>query len=398
MAKEKGKRGPPKGFRKPVEPSEEFKALHSRAAEAFIEGDVDRAEELAKETVRLNPEIFIAHSLLSEIHSAQGDMGRAITALFHAVHTRPRDVETWLKVADMVMESVGDERAPAIADAIYCLNRVIGVEPTHVQGRYQRAALNREIGYNGKARYDYLKLLKQLPHDLTALRHLAEVCIDLKQSPKAIAYYDASILHYKSLEPHTVATMNWSDINIYGELFMHSEDLSGFTEGLVKLKRVSRWVLGRGDEEFWDNYTDDDREFDVDDEPRRIEVQNFVPGNFRTVAYGKNLPLELRVKMGIYRLKLGTVHHREALVRIMEPGTFAPAEVNHSLILSGWSPKIMDSTASCSTTQTSFEKLQTLFLHTACIPKHFGFMSLCRRWKSLVMPLISTESLPAIPH
>jgi general transcription factor 3C polypeptide 3 (transcription factor C subunit 4) len=71
--------------------------------------------------------------------------------------------------------------------------------------------------------------------------------------------------------------------------------------------------LGRSAEVFWDNH-DDDREWDLDDEPRRTQVKEYSPGRYPLETYGEGLPIELREKIGLIRLGMGTKYHAEALV------------------------------------------------------------------------------------
>jgi len=71
--------------------------------------------------------------------------------------------------------------------------------------------------------------------------------------------------------------------------------------------------LGRGRETHWDDIVEDDREWDSKDIPRRSQVQHFSPGQYGSMTYGDGLPLEIRIKLGIYRLRLGN-HVKEALV------------------------------------------------------------------------------------
>jgi len=283
---------------------------------AFVDQRYSNAEDLAKQAIQLNPEIFTAYSLLSEIHMARNDKARAMTALFNGAHTRPNDTDLWCKVGKLIMEVAGDgdNRSSAIQDAIYCYNRVLDSNRLHFEARFERAALHREAGSSRRAALDYTRLMKQAPHDNGVLRHFAETYLDLGECEPAIAQYDASIAHYRALNQDTVGAFNWSDLNIYAELFMSSTDSAEFNTALLKVKSVSRWLLGRGDEHFWDNYHEDDREFDAADEPRRAQVPEYSPGNYDLTTYGEGLPLEIRVKLGLLRLNLGDDHLDEAMV------------------------------------------------------------------------------------
>ena len=278
---------------------------------AFIDHDYEKAEQLALQAILVNPEMYTARSLLSEIHMARGDKDKAITALFHAAHTKPRDTQGWLKLAKLLLEREGEDRPSALRDAVYCYGRIIGMESMNVEARYQRAALNRELGYSGRAAQEYEQLLKQLPHDTTVLRHLAEIYTDLNDVGKAVAHYDNSITYYHEKERHTVTSFSWSDVNICVELFGYQNQ---YEQAIQKLKALSRWLLGRGADTMWEHFDEDDREWDSEDHPRRIEVPGFKPGAYEIAAYGDGMPLELRIKLGVYRLNSVSSNFEEAMV------------------------------------------------------------------------------------
>ena len=309
----RGGKGAKKGQRKPLEPNQEFKTLHSQATFAFIDHDYDKAEDYIQKAILNNPEMFTAHSLLSEIHLARGDKDKALLALFHGAHTRPRDINVWTNVANLILEREGDNRPSAIRDAIYCFNRVIGVDPAQVEVRFRRANLYLELGQRGKAVWEFERLLKLLPHDTKVLRHIAELYTELGDTERAIIHYDKSITYYKSLEPDVVTRFTWSDVNVYAELMSYSEPSM---QGISKLKSLFRWMLGRKEDDYWDQHNDDDREFDAFDDPRRKAVPGFVSYRYELSAYGAGLPLELRVKLGILRLMLGQDEIEEAMASI----------------------------------------------------------------------------------
>ena len=310
----RGARGNPgvkRGPRKPLEPNPEFKVVHSQATMAFIAHDYDEAEDLALEAININPEMFAAHSLLSEIHMARGDRDKATAALFNGAHTRPGDVQVWLRVADLLLERSTNDKNSLIPDVLYCLARVLNIQPKNVDVRFRRATLNRQLGYLGRAANEYEQLLKYLPHDAVVLRYLAEVYVELGDIDRAIQRYEDSIAHHRLREPSDVKSFTWSDLNVYAELCGYNEN---YETSIQRLKSLSRWLLGRGQDSMWESFSIDDREWDVEDEPRRIQVDGFAKNLFDPSTYGIGLPLELRVKLGVYRLRSG--HIAEASARI----------------------------------------------------------------------------------
>lgn len=352
------KKGIKRGQRKPLEPSVEFKALHSQATMAFIDNDYQEAEKLALKAISVNPEMFPAHSLLSEVHMARGHPAKALAALWNGAHTRPRDLQVWLRVAQLILERGGEDKNSAARDALYCFNRIISVDSSDVKARHQRAALHRDLGNHGKAAYDYEYLLKQFPHETTILRLLAETYIDLDDVDKAVSHYNHSLSHYRVKEPDHVVSVSWSDINVYAELYGIKRE---YAKGIAQIKSLSRWLLGRGSDVSWEAVDTDDREWDVNDEPRRALAKGFVAGQYDAASYGNGLPIELRIKLGIYRLNMGDQHLHEAIVRSnLLKLPFRKADCRDRNTLHGLTPKIPSQVLSSSNIPTSLEKLRIL--------------------------------------
>ena len=308
----KGRGGPGKkrGLRKPLEPSIEFKALHSQATMAFIDHDYGKAEKLALQAIHVNPEMFAAHSLLSEIYMARQDKAKALTALFNGAHTRPRDIQVWLKLAQWIIERLGNDEVASTRDAIYCYSRAITVDKNCAKARRGRAALYRISGQTSRAVFDYEHLLARSPYDTAILRVLAEIYIDLNETDLALSHFDRCFRHYRVKELHNVMSITWSDINIYVELCGYEQE---YQKGILRLKSLARWLVGRGNDNFWDFIDQDDREWDREDDPRRAQVEGFIPGKYKASAYGAGLPIELRTKLGVYRLEMGADNFEEAI-------------------------------------------------------------------------------------
>ncbi|KAL8707308.1 MAG: hypothetical protein Q9220_007651 [cf. Caloplaca sp. 1 TL-2023] len=303
------RKGIKRGQRKPLEPSDEFKSLHARATMAFIDMDYELAEQLTLQAILMNPEMFAAHSLLSEIHTAKGDHDKALAALFNGAHTRPRDTQAWTTLAQLLLTRARVDNHSALTDALYCYSRIVSIDTQNIDARRQRAALNRRLGHKRRAALEYEQLLKLLPHDLTVLRCLAEIFAELGQPHRAVQHYERSIQFYRSKEPIRSVTFSWSDVNIFVELFAYQQQ---YEQGIAKIKSLSRWLLGRGGEDMWDEIEDDDREWDLEDFPRRTQVQAFRGINHDRMTYGLGLPLELHVKLGIYRLRSPNCQVEEA--------------------------------------------------------------------------------------
>ncbi|KAL8797603.1 MAG: hypothetical protein Q9182_007190 [Xanthomendoza sp. 2 TL-2023] len=308
----RSQKGVKRGHRKPLEPGSEFKTLHAQATMAFIDADYAVAAQLTLQAILLNPEMFAAHSLLSEIHIARGDHDKALTALFNGAHTNPRDPEPWFTISRLILARAGDNDNSAFRDALYCYNRIIAIDGQNIEALNQRAPLRRKLGYKQRAADDYENLLRLCPHDVGILRSLAGIYLEMDNPHRALEHYDKSILYFQSTKSLREIDFSWSDVNIYVELFAYQQR---HEEAIFHLKSLSRWLLGRRDDTLWENFCLDDREWDLDDYPRRTDVHGFRPDSYPVASYGKGLPLELHMKLGIYRLKSPDRQVEEALRR-----------------------------------------------------------------------------------
>ncbi|KAL8879831.1 MAG: hypothetical protein Q9198_002637 [Flavoplaca austrocitrina] len=274
----RSQKGIKRGYRRPLEPSNDFKSLHAQATMAFIDADYELAEQRTLQAILLNPEMYAAHSLLSEIHTARGDYDKALAALFNGAHTNYRNPQPWFTIARLILARANDDNHSALRDALYCYNRVLVVDPGNVDALHQRAPLRRKLGYKRRAADDYEHLLRLDPHDVDVLRSLATLYTEMDRPNRAVEFYDQSILHYQSMDIQQTSTFSWSDVNIYVELLAYQQR---YVEAIIKIKALSRWLLGRRNDFIWENFSEDDREWDIDDHPRRVRVQGFESGVYR---------------------------------------------------------------------------------------------------------------------
>ena len=303
----RGKRGPIAA----AEPSVEFKRLQAEATEAFlVRGDKEAALEYARQAVQNNPEIFAAHSLLSEILLSMGRREDSVGALLSGAHTKP-EPKLWWHVADRTLELGGGDKEAVLGQAYYCYTQIIRLDPTDYEARAERLKINLELGYTGRAKKDCETMLKLRPDDMDVLRQLAELYTSTGEAVKAKKLYEDTIERYTKEDGPAQGEFTWSLLNIFLDLLDHLEDSK---TAISKLRTLSRWLLGRKDETYWDEQADDS-EWDLEDEPRRLQVERFEPGKYEQDSYGRGLPLEIRVKLGVFRSKLGTAHFSEAMVR-----------------------------------------------------------------------------------
>ncbi|KAL7270567.1 transcription factor TFIIIC subunit tfc4 [Rhizina undulata] len=284
----------------------EVKALMGEANHMFASGDLDKTMTLVKRVIQIDAGVYSAWKILGEIFNERGDEHKCLLAWLTAAHVRPMDWELWLMCAKMSLEQYGPDKQSYRDQAIYCYSRAIAIKGDNIDAIFDRSLLLKETGQLGKAAEGFVMLNRLLPHDMTVLKELAMLYIDLGRVPEAIQYYTNSVEYFK-ISGNPDMAFGWSELNILVELHFIDKQ---WAKAIQTIKSLSRWLYGRSQEKYWDKVTADDREWDTDDRPRKCQVKDFKAGEYHKETY--TLPLELRVKLGLCRLKLG--EEKEALM------------------------------------------------------------------------------------
>ncbi|KAK5125228.1 hypothetical protein LTR85_000904 [Meristemomyces frigidus] len=323
--------GRPRGPRKDVDPGQEFKRFQTEATTAFMDGDFETALQAARQAVQANPEVYAAHSLLSNILLRMGRTEDALAALMSGANTK-RDPELWNLVAQRTLELAGDERTDYHrGQALFAYSHALKYAPKDENNGYVARAGKRdmyiELGDWNEARNLSKGMLRLRPADLDNVRTFAELCAETKEPleyHRAKEAYEAAFTLFEDKETLGDPDDQWSHVNIYLETVdrLGSTDrIAGFVDhiniardAISMLRRLARRILGRKEETFWDSYIDDDREYDSGQDRRGL-VGEFQQGRASRdrERYGDGLPLEIRVKLGIFRVKMGMLHHQEGL-------------------------------------------------------------------------------------
>ncbi|CAK7274464.1 transcription factor TFIIIC subunit tfc4 [Sporothrix epigloea] len=354
-----------RGPRKAAEPSGEVKLRLQQAHQLFMDNRYEDALEALHEIIRVNAEIHAAWSLLGSINEDLGRREEALMAMVFAAHLEPKNVAGWLSTADFALAEAAavDEEAAAENDgeeddqereeerqsrrlqnlqiARLCYSGAIRADKDNIPAHLGKANVCLEFGQATNAATEYVRVLKRRPLALQVLRNLAEASYDSVRGSETIqaaikAYHKVTAyLRSKStavsqsyVEPFLLLDggeeFSWMDITIYVELYAALEQ---YEEAITVLKSLARWMLGRGgpDEEYWTKVesTHEDCEWDRYDEPRRRKVPGFQPGRYPPSTYGEGLPIDLRTKLAVYRLKLG--HEEEAIEHL---GWIDPQDAN----------------------------------------------------------------------
>lgn len=318
----RGSRGP----RKAAKPRGDITARLSRVNQAFLAGDYDRALELVSEVIRINAETHQAWTALASIFREQGELDRSLAAMVYAAHLRPKDIGGWMACASYALDSAGENEESNAKTARLCFSAALRADPQNVEARLGKAAVCHSQGHYSQAILEYNYLLKQRPADLDIVRKLTETCADNKENPAATASAKAAYRRFFDLViptgPGDRFEGLWYDIGIYIDLCASS---GSYRETIKELKALARWMVGRATEEYWDELQDDDREWDMDSS-RRSQYPEFSGCSFPESTYGESLPLDLRMRLAILRLRL--LDKNEAMVRTSQSNSRIHAKSN----------------------------------------------------------------------
>lgn len=331
-----------RGPRKAAEPTGDVKMRLNNATAAYLEQDYDRALAYVEDAIRINGEIHSAWKLLASILDERGQAKESLLARVCAAHLEPKIIGGWTECAklagDLLIETP-DDFEDVSKLAIMTNSQAIRIEPENIEHRLKRAALYLARESYTLAIGDYQFILERQPYDLDAIQGFVEAAVPLSASrrkgsgePQLAAkdIFRRAIDHYLEQYPAGRSCMSspftWDHATTYIELLFH---LKLYPEALEQTRTLSRWILGRKDETFWDTL-DDDREWDGGDE-RRYDVPGFVPGKYAPETYGLSLPLRLRAKLAICRLRLGQLE--EAMVREQPPGYVSSEKLTRSSVI-----------------------------------------------------------------
>ncbi|KAF2851177.1 TPR-like protein [Plenodomus tracheiphilus IPT5] len=333
-----GKRGRPAGSRGPrrvADPGGEFKELQRQANERFIAKDYETALGYAQKAIQLNPEIFDAYNITSEIYAAMGEEESSIAALIAGAPTK-RDAGLWHFIIERI-NKLDPARYPDYSETaktsavLACLNQIILLNDNY-EARSHKLEIEARLGHASKCMVLGLKMLKTRKEqdedpDVEVLKIMAMMGTSTPRQTrmhldKLMTSFDEAIEVFTDPDRDPADNdFDWEMINIYLDLLDRKGD---YSRGITQLRRLARWKQGRREETYWDDEKDD-REFDIEDEPRRVAVSQFRRKS-QDAKYGQTLPLEIRIKLGLFRLRRSADDFLEAMrhLEMLEPDRHGP--------------------------------------------------------------------------
>lgn len=317
-------RRPRRRKRKEPVQTPEFKRLNGLVTQAYMREDNDAALEYALEAIQLDPAVFALHAIIAEILNKKGRPQDAMGALFAGVHSS-RDPKDWWYAIDRLNVIDVDDREKRQKLA-YCYATLVTLDSNDYKARKKRAHLYFENTHWKRAKNDCEHLLRVGPTDGVVIRLYAKVCIELDEPESAVSCFEEFIKNgfeefiqnfilkgndqadeeangavdegaHKHILAEWTEPSPWDLLGSYLDLLVLLED---FPKALKVCRTLSRKILGRQKERYWDKY-DDDREWDFYPEPRRVLERQF-KHTYDEESYGFGLPIEFRIRLGILRI------------------------------------------------------------------------------------------------
>ncbi|KAF2667206.1 TPR-like protein [Microthyrium microscopicum] len=318
----------------------ELKKLNGLVTGAWLQDNFEATVKYALEAVKFDPSIFQLHATLAEALIKLDRPDDAAGALLAGLHTTS-EVENWWYTVDRLKAICPNTKATR-KQLVFCYSHILGLVHDDKLARLERMRVYRDHGSWRRVKADCLALLSLDPNNLECIQTLIQVApvLDRRlEEPEttldAIEAFKLYIANHMHMDVPGNSYIDWNLILMFADLFVSAGQIE---EAIRQLKRVSRWVIGRGDETYWDNI-EDDREWDMEDEPRRIELDEFEMPTYSDLMYGPSLPIELRVRLGTLRVLLGPEHLNEAMNHL---NILYPEETNEPDALHNYADLFMD--------------------------------------------------------
>ena len=176
-----GGRGPYPGA---VPLSQEVSTKLAQANALFVQGQFGQSVTMLQDVIRLAPGAPEGYTAMASVYEARGDSRRALDFKMIGAHLTPRDAALWRLLAQE-SATQGNSR-----QAIYCLTRVLRLEPDDPHARWDRSVLYHEVGEPRKAVEGLEKLRALRPADGDVVTMLARVYHHLGVPDKAAQCLD----------------------------------------------------------------------------------------------------------------------------------------------------------------------------------------------------------------
>lgn len=278
--------------------SPEVEMLIAKANEAFIDNDLDAVVEYAEHAIRLDFNAKKGYALLAAVYQDKGDPERVLKARVAMLHLEKKNKDGWIEVAAL-SHSLG-----YLQQAIEFYGRACLLDDKDYVTRLTRAALYMESHQDNKAydllrrvRKQYFSVIEDEDVKSRVIFNMATCLTLLGRTSEAIVMYE-DILK-KNLQPNIYGEydvqFDFLSLNVLAELYYNQK---AYSKAVKTIKNVTRWLLGRYEESWWEDMKDDS-EYDE----RRLSIKRAEKSMYFNDESRYSLPIDLRVRLLLCRLQ-----------------------------------------------------------------------------------------------
>ncbi|TFK26991.1 TPR-like protein [Coprinopsis marcescibilis] len=268
--------------------SQQVKALIGDGNQAYIDNNIPEAIRQMSEVIRIEPRAASAWSVLAQCYEDLGEMQTALKLRVMAAHLR-HDADEWDRLARQSRDLGFNQQA------LYCYRKVNNLDPENLDAYWDRAALAKETGDVKTAKNAFLAILKRFPHDMTVLRELHPILVELNDLPMCAQLLQHAFDFHQRNGAALAGTFSNLDVLLLADL--HNA-LGEYDRAVDVIRKGIRWLQGREEQRYWD-LCEDDREYDIPNiSPREGGAVD--PGYF-------DLDTNARHRLAVARIKMGDI-------------------------------------------------------------------------------------------
>lgn len=282
------------------------------AKEEYEAGNIQDAILLIEEAILADNEARLPYILLDIIHTDLGNHEAALKAKIAAATAGGTVLEDWIDVAERSFNMGYYSQATTF------YLRAVDLKRNDPELRWKLIEAYIALGDYKHAAKNARKLHQKYPAESEFTSILGKLYLKTNQIQEAVTLYEdilAKSMESTPIDISLVHPFGFSELNVLCELY---EMQQAWSKGIHTIKSVSRRLLDRKEETWWDDIPDDS-EFD----DRRFKNSRFAKSQFYNDPSKFYLPLDIRAKLLTFRLEKGD--KKEALIHA---GFLLNADVN----------------------------------------------------------------------
>lgn len=153
------------------------------------------------EVIRQAPNLPDSYHTLGVIYEDLKQPKKALEFYMLAALLTPKEAYQWRRVSEM------SQKEGNLKQAIYCLTRLLRIQPNNYQVIFERALLYQQVGLIKKALEGFYRLLKAFPTDIDIVVQTAKLCHFNNMIDEAIKVLEQGIENLKENVDMTLVNM-----------------------------------------------------------------------------------------------------------------------------------------------------------------------------------------------